>query len=136
MAPNNFEFDFEQVSFYLFKSSDRKIFQDYRDPDLCYFHEINIRSKETTYTNETDLKHFLYETQRFENVSFLYVNIRELKTNFKIIRNLLNNTSSSFNIICLTRTRCSNSEIINSARFDRKNNTHLKEKQIKGDDLF
>ena len=57
----------------------------------------------------------------FENFSDLYVNIRRLKTNFENFRNLLNNTGSSFNVICLTETCCSNSEIINSFYFDINN---------------
>ena len=58
MTPKNSEFDFEQISFNLFESQDGKIFQDDRDPDLDYFDEINISSKETTYINETDIKTF------------------------------------------------------------------------------
>ena len=37
MAPNNSEFDFEQISFKPFKCPDGKIFQDDRDPDINYF---------------------------------------------------------------------------------------------------
>ena len=120
MAPNNFEFDFEQFSFNPFESPDGKIFQDDRDPDLNYFDEIKIPSKETTYINETQ-KNFLYETQGFENVSVLYVNISGLKINFKNFCNLLSNAGSSFNIICLTKTWCRNPEIINSSYVDINN---------------
>ena len=56
MAPNNFEFDCEQISFNPFESPDRKIFQDDRDPDLNYFDEINIPSKKATYINEAEMK--------------------------------------------------------------------------------
>ena len=56
VAPRNFEFDFEQISFNPFESQDGKVFQDDRDPDLNYFNEINISSKETTYINETNIK--------------------------------------------------------------------------------
>ena len=56
MGRNNSEFDFEQISFKPFESSDEKNFQDDRDPDINYFNEINIPSKETTYLNETDIK--------------------------------------------------------------------------------
>ena len=77
--------------------------------------------KETTYINETDIKNISYETQRFGNISVLHVNIRRLRTNFANFRNLLNNTGSTFNIICLTETWCSNSEIINSSYFDINN---------------
>ena len=91
MAPNNFEFDFEQISFKPFECPGGKIFQNDRDPDLNCFDEINIPSKEATYLNETDIKNFLYETQRFENVSVFHVNIRALKTNFEYFRNLFNN---------------------------------------------
>ena len=96
MASNNFEFDFEQISFNPFESPDGKIFQNDRDRDLNYFDEINIPSKETIYLNEADIKNFLYETKRFENESALHVNIRELKTNFENFCNLLNNTGTSF----------------------------------------
>ena len=61
------------------------------------------------------MKNFIYETNRFENIFVLHVNIRGLKANFENFCNLLNNTGSSFNIICLTGTWCSNSEIINNA---------------------
>ena len=49
VAPNNFEFDFEQISFNPFQSPDGKLFPDNRDPCLNYFDEINIPSKERTY---------------------------------------------------------------------------------------
>ena len=88
MAPNNFEFDFEQIYFNLSKSPNGKIFQDNRDPDLNYFDEINIPSEETTYINETDIKNVLYDTQRFENVYVLHVNIGRLKTDFGNLRGL------------------------------------------------
>ena len=52
------------------------------------------------FLNETYINKFLYETQRSENVSVLYVNIRGLKNNFKNFHDLLNDTGSSFNIIC------------------------------------
>ena len=88
MAPNNFEFDFEQIYFNLSKSPNGKIFRDNRDPDLNYFDEINIPSKETTYINETDMKNVLYDTQRFGNVSVLHVNSGRLKTDFGNLRGL------------------------------------------------
>ena len=49
MASNNFEFDFEQISFNSFKSfesPDGKTFHNDRDPNLNYLDEINIPSKE------------------------------------------------------------------------------------------
>ena len=55
MTPNIFEFDFEQNFFNLLESPDGKIFSDDREPDLNYFDEINIPSKETRYINETDI---------------------------------------------------------------------------------
>ena len=73
MAPNNFEFDFEQISFNPFESPDGKMFQDDRNRDLNYFNGTNIPRRETTYINETDVINFPYETQRFENVSVLHV---------------------------------------------------------------
>ena len=62
MAPNNFEFDFKQISFNPFESPDEKFFKDDRDPDLNYLDEINIQRRETTYTNKIDTKNFPYET--------------------------------------------------------------------------
>ena len=75
MAPNNFEFVFKQISFNPFESPDGKSFHDDRDPDFNYFGELNIPSKGKTYINETDIKNSPYETQRFEGVSVLHVNI-------------------------------------------------------------
>ena len=57
------EFDFKQISFDPFESSDVKIFQDDRDPDLDYFDEINIPGKKRINKNQTDIKIFLHETQ-------------------------------------------------------------------------
>ena len=121
MAPNNSESHFEQISFKPFESPYGKIFQDDRDPDINYFNEVNIPSKKTTYLNEIDIKNFLHETQKLESVSVLPVNIRGLKISFENFRNLLNSTGTSFNAICLTKTWCSNSEIINSSYFDINN---------------
>ena len=104
MAPYNFQFDFRKISFNPFESSDGKFFQDDRDSDLNYFDEINIPSKETTNINGTDIKKFLYKTQRFENISALNTNNRGPETNFENFCNLLNKTGSSFNIICLKKT--------------------------------
>ena len=70
MAPNNFEFDFEQICFNPFESPWWKFFQDDRDLDLNYFDGINIVSKEMTYINETDIKSFLYETQDMRTFLF------------------------------------------------------------------
>ena len=75
IAPNNFEFVFERISFNQFEYPDRKFFLDDRDPDFNYFNEINIPSKETTYVNDTNVRGFLYEAQRFENVFVLHVDI-------------------------------------------------------------
>ena len=43
MAPNNFEFDFEQI--FLIHSNPQK--ENHRNPDLDYFDEINVPSNET-----------------------------------------------------------------------------------------
>ena len=82
---------------------------------------MKLTFRETAYLNETDVKNFLHETQKLESVSVLPANIRGLKISFENFRNLLNNTGTSFNAICLTKTCCSNSEIINSSYFDINN---------------
>ena len=107
MAPNNSEFNSEFNKFFLIHSNSKiKNFFSMIDPDLNFFDEIKLM--------RLTQKSFLYETQRFESISVLHVNIRGLKTNFENFGNLLNNKGSSFN----TETWCSNSEIINSSRFD------------------
>ena len=74
---------------------------------------------------------------RFEKVSVLHIKIRGLKTNFENFRNLLDNTGSSFNIICLMETWCSNSEIIISTYFDINNYKAIPfARNTKGEDLF
>ena len=57
------------------------------DPDLNFFGEIKLM--------RLAQKNFLYETQRFESISVLHVNIRGLKTKFENFGNLLNNKGSS-----------------------------------------
>ena len=96
MAPNNVELDLKQISYNLFESPDGKIFQDDKDSDLNYFDAISIPSKETTYINETDIKSFLYEKKRFEDVSVFLINIRRLKNNFENFCNLLIKSGSFF----------------------------------------
>ena len=49
MAPNKMDFNFEQVSFNPFKSSDDKTFQGHRDPDLNYFDETKIQNKKNIF---------------------------------------------------------------------------------------
>ena len=110
-----------KILFNPFEHPNENIFQNHRDPDLNYFDEINLPNKKTTYMNETDITNFLYETQRFENVSALDVNIRRLKTNFENFRNILSNTGSSLHIICLAEIWCCNSEVNNSPYVDINN---------------
>ena len=95
--------------------------QDDRDPDLNYFNEINIQNKETKYLNKVRIKIFLCESKRFENISILHINIRGLKTNFENFRNFVNNAGTFFDIICLTETWCSDSEINNNSCFNISN---------------
>ena len=72
MAPNNSEFDFEQISFKPFESPVGKIFQDGKDPDINYFDKINIPRKETAYLNEIDIKKILYMRHK-DLRTFLFV---------------------------------------------------------------
>ena len=111
MVPNSFEFDFEQISFNPLESADGKIFQNDRDSDLNYFHEINIPSKERTYINETDIKIFYMRHKDLRTFLFFILTSEDCKPILK--------TSAISWII--TETWCSNSEIIKSSYFDINN---------------
>ena len=49
LAPDNMDFNFEQVCFNLFKTSDDKVFQCRREPGLNYFDETDIENQKNIY---------------------------------------------------------------------------------------
>ena len=53
---------------------------------------------------QEDIKQTLFETTQRENLSLFHLNIRSLNTNFDDLKNLLQESNFSFNIICLTET--------------------------------
>ena len=47
------------AKYWMKKFPDEKNCQDDKDPDLNYFDDINIPSKETTYIFKSDMKNFI-----------------------------------------------------------------------------
>ena len=67
MASNNLELDLEEsLLIHSNPQMNFRIFQNDRDPALNYFDKKKISNNETIYINETDIKKFLYQTQRFD----------------------------------------------------------------------
>lgn len=99
--------NFEKNSFnpYL---SDSTILNDIRDPDINFFDDFT----DSCYFKTDEINGFLSDTLKCENMCVTHVNIRSLKKNYESLRNFLNETKNSFNIICITETWCSNEEIM------------------------
>ena len=92
--------NFEKLYFNPFPKSDSN-FEDEVDPDIHYFNEI---TSNTPYIFQEEVNDFLCETNKYENISLLHLNIRSLNANFENFRNLLEECNFCFNVICLTET--------------------------------
>ena len=117
MAPNIR--NFETKTFNPFHS-DEFILNDERDPDTNFFDEVNTPNFDCLYFNTDQIKTFLSETEQYDNISALHVNIRSIKHNFDKLTELLDESKSSFNIVCLTETWCSDEEMINNSTLQLK----------------
>ena len=98
--------NFEQLYFNPFPIND-STFEDDLDPDLHYFNEVAFN---TPYVFQEEIKDLLYETKQYANISLLHLNIRSLNANFENFRDLLEQSDSTFNIICLTETWSSDAD--------------------------
>ena len=76
-------------------------FSDNNDPDENFFNDLKF---ETPNMFEHELLQKFAENFENENLSILHLNIRSLNANFENFKNLLQESKSVFNIICLSET--------------------------------
>ena len=70
---------------------------------------------ETLYFKPNEVKPYLRSTQYFQKLNVLHVNIRGIKLNFENLKALLEECELVFNIICVSETWCSNTELQNNS---------------------
>ena len=88
---------------------------DERDPDTNFFYDITKSSFKTSYFKPNIVKPYLRSTQYLEKLNVLHVNIRSIKHNFENLKALLEECGFVFNIICVSETWCSNTELQNNS---------------------
>ena len=69
--------DFEQVNFNPFNFFNDPD-QDMRDPDLNYCNDLNSNNFDNPYVLEDNVKRYLCDIKKYENLSLVHVNIRSM----------------------------------------------------------
>ena len=96
--------DFEQINFNSSKFFNDQDQQDVRETDLNYFKDLNSNNFDSPYILEENVKSYLCDIKKYDNLSLIHVNIRSMNSNFEKLHDLLLNCSNSFNVICGTET--------------------------------
>ena len=109
--------DFEQINFNPFNFFNDHDQQDMRDPDLNYFNDLNSNNFDSPYVLEENVKRYLCDIKKYDNLSLTHVNIRSMNSNFEKLYDLLLNCSNSFNMICVTETWSTDNDIKNNWNF-------------------
>ena len=88
-----------------------------RDPDLNCFNDLNSNNFDSPYVKEENVKRYLCDIKKHDNLSLIHVNIRSTNSNFEKLHDLLLNSSISFNIICVTETWSTDKDFKNDSNF-------------------
>ena len=88
------------------------LISDNNDPDENFFNDLKF---ETPYMFEHELLQKFAENLENESLSILHLNIRSLNANFENFKNLLQESKSVFNIICLSETWSTDKNFRNSS---------------------
>ena len=107
--------NFKQINFNPFNFFNDQDQQDIRDPN--YFNHLNSNNFDSLYVLEDNVKRYLYDKKKYNNLSLIYVIIRSMNSNFEKLHDLLLNCSNSFNIICVTETWSTDNDIKNNSSF-------------------
>lgn len=118
MAGTTEQIDFENIHFDPFDSND---ILNENDPDKNFFDDIKITYSSTPYLYENEVFNFLKDIKQKENLSILHINIRSMKKNFEKLRELLQATNYSFNIICVSETWISDLEFSDNSNYQLNN---------------
>ena len=113
--------DFEQINFNPFKCFNDQDQQDMRDSDLNHFSDFNSNNFDSPYIFEENVKGYLCDIKKYDNLCLIHVNISSMNSNFEKLQDLLLNFSNSFNIICVTETWSTDNDLNNSSAFDLPN---------------
>ena len=54
-----------------------------RDPDLNYFTDLNTNNVDSPYVLGEDVKRYLDDIKKYDNLSTIHVNIRSMNSNFE-----------------------------------------------------
>ena len=73
--------DLEQINFNPFNFFNDQN-QDTKDPNLNYFNDLNSNSFDSPYILEQDVKRYLCDIKKFDNLSLIHFNIRSMNSNF------------------------------------------------------
>ena len=106
--------NFENISVNIYKTGSFTKF-DERDPDTIFFDNMTCSNFETSKFKPNEVKLYLRSTQYLEKLNVLHVNIRSIKRNFENLIVLLEECELVFNIICVSETWCSNTELQNNS---------------------
>ena len=120
--------DFKQINFSLFNFFNDQDQQDMRDSGINYFNNINSNNFDSPYVLEENVKRYLCDIKKYDNLSLIHVNIRSMNSNFENLHDLLINCSNSFNLICVTETWSTDNHIKNSSNFHLQNFIHQERK--------
>ena len=106
--------NFENISVNIYETGSLTKF-DERDPDTNFFDDMTKSNFETSYFEPNEVKPYLRSTQYLEKLNVLHVNIRSIKRNFENLKALLEECELVFNIICVSETWCSNTDLQNNS---------------------
>ena len=101
--------NFENISVNIYETHSFTKFHE-RDRDTIFFY-ITQSSFGTSYFKPNEVKPYLRSTQYLEKLNVLHVNIRSIKRNFENLKALLEECEFVFNIICVSETWCSSTEL-------------------------
>ena len=101
---------FENISVNIYETDSFTKF-DERDTDTNFFDDITKSNFETLYFKPNEIKPNFQSTQYLEKLNVLHVNIRSIKRNFENLKALLKECELVFNIIRVSETWCSNTEL-------------------------
>ena len=91
--------------------------QDMRDLDLNYFDDLNSNNFDSPHVLEENVKRYLCDIKKYDNLSLIHVNIRSMNSNLEKLHDLFLNRSNSFNIICVTEACSTDKDFKNNSNF-------------------
>ena len=112
MALHSCSFEnFQSLHFNPFHNESFSDTEDERDPGQTFFNESNTQNFECSYLFPNEIEGFLSEKENSEDINAIHLNIRSLSKNFDNLLDILRDSNYSFNILCITETWCTDSNL-------------------------